>query len=530
MLPVSRTTYALPSPIDFPARIQAALGRLAGRVGACALLPPTARLLLAELVRCLDYKNPTEPIRIRNATLAAALNLSERTVGSLKCILERNGWITRHQVQSRRRGMQVADVWLSPLALTALGFSPPPVDIQGASNPQVQRKRRQPDADAYLIPQPSSKGHQASPEIVEKRSSSNRPLSQSELEHLERLQLLYGEDLEGMPEDVADMSALPPKLSRNVPPDLTLLSRLGLSDAAVYKLMGLASRKQCRLGHVVAVAGKAIQKARKVYSYVAKLLDSKRDWATAAASIRTLPEKCSVGDEVVGEAAYPRAEVLHADDAKQLAPETHERLAAGLLVDKEKGVAWRLVRGLIEEIPLFTLTLPKEATHLAHPSGLHQLVTNWRSTPRSKESYACLGRRLERGVADGRVVWCAEADIRQLAISVRNELDLMKSSIPAGHCVVNTLLGVAWRYVLGRLEQTPLRPYAGRTGHALPWALQLSADVERKVARDYAEGRAVVMTLNEVENFRPSYAVTPEQSMANEQITDVSSLISRLLK
>jgi hypothetical protein len=489
MLPVSRTTHALPSPIDFPARIQAALGRLAGRVGACALLPPTARLLLAELVRCLDYKVPTDSIRIRNATLAASLELSVRTIGSLKSALERSGWITRRQVQSRRRGMQVADIWLSPMALDALGFSAPPVDTSGVSSPQARRMRRQPAADAYLIPQPSSKGHQAAPANLAKEHASETPLSESELQHLRRLQSLYGEDLEGMVnEGEGGHHPIQRKLESRLPPDLSLLSQLGLSDAAVYKLMGIAARQKCRLGTVLAVAGRSIAKAKRVYSYVCKLLDSKKNWAALAsqASARTAGgDAAGLDDERT--TCSPSTELLSPSEAQELASEAHQALRAGYLVNKEEGMAWRLMEGVIEEFSL------SSTSHAHGVAALHRPLSSWSATVGGKAAYENLGKRLVRGLSDGSLICCPESDMAALTIAYRGEVARLHADATDGRCVVSVDKTMAWRYEQGRLQQTPVKALSTRNGFLLPWAAQLSKEVERRVARDLAEGRAVVM-------------------------------------
>jgi hypothetical protein len=131
------------------------------------------------VLRNVSARRPAEPVRIGNLTLAAALHTSDRTTRRIKASLEDKGWITRHQVKSRLRGMQVSDIWLTPHALLVLGLAPAnpadsaPPDASPASArssafepPEAESNgpgpQRRPDlSDALALPQPLSEGQRA---------------------------------------------------------------------------------------------------------------------------------------------------------------------------------------------------------------------------------------------------------------------------------------------------------------------------------------------------------------------------------
>lgn len=139
---------------DFPASIRLALARAAGcDGGGLEQLAAGERALLVRLVRNVSAAMPEDSVRIANPTLATALHVSERTIHRLKGGLEAKGWITRRQVQSRRRGMQISDVWLTRHALETLGLACP-VATDVATRPAPVRPQRPPGmADALQIPQ-----------------------------------------------------------------------------------------------------------------------------------------------------------------------------------------------------------------------------------------------------------------------------------------------------------------------------------------------------------------------------------------
>lgn len=127
MTVVSFETSGLNTPIqsqcrDFPRSISYALARIAGRVGRFNGLSLEARALLAEIVRCACVQRPLDPIRLSNAHLASCLGISPRSICRLKSVLEDGGWITRHQKQSRKHGMQILDMQLTFMCAEALGL------------------------------------------------------------------------------------------------------------------------------------------------------------------------------------------------------------------------------------------------------------------------------------------------------------------------------------------------------------------------------------------------------------------------
>lgn len=103
-----------------PFSIERAHALLGARRNECDLLSNNARLLLNELLRATNASDPRKSIRISTQTLCKHLRLSARTIYRIKSELEELGWITRHQLKSRRLGMQISDVFLTDLAIQRL--------------------------------------------------------------------------------------------------------------------------------------------------------------------------------------------------------------------------------------------------------------------------------------------------------------------------------------------------------------------------------------------------------------------------
>lgn len=390
--------------------------------------------------------------------------------------------------------MQIADVWLTRLALEALGLVGA-VDSFQRSNPQPSYMRRQYSADACLFPHPSSKGHQAAPGQLSQIQET--PLSQSEMEHLRYLQAIYGEDLIGM--DGEDEVPVEKNVQRSkVPKDVAVLVGLGLSEAAVFKLMGIAGKVGCRLADVVAVAGASIAKARRVYSYVLKLLGAKKDWGALAARSPTATE----GGQSGGTATNDKGEgvaVLSAAEAAHLGAEAHALIGDGCLVDKERGVAWTLNGGLLCEKPLRDLRYAG-ASRDVPASGARScdwLLVPWRSTSAGRDLYERKASSLVRDVEDGNLTPCSIAEAVEISISMGNEIAVLKQQVGHGLVLVNEDVRMVWRYFMGRLEQAASMPQQTRQGRAFQWAIQMSDEVERKIARDFAAGRATVLAEHE---------------------------------
>jgi hypothetical protein len=284
-------------------------------------------------------------------------------------------------------------------------------------------------------------------------------------------------------------------VSDRVPKDLQVLLTLGLSEAGIFKLMGMATKAKCRLGDVLAVAGKAISKAKRVFCYVRKLLSSKKDWAQLAEGARG--HKATQGDrEDAEEGGRIEVSTLSPGDAAELASEAHEVLGDGCLVDKEEGKVWKLSDGVIDELPLsiVALDLPGLRRNGAHiPEQLRFWFSKWRGDRFSKDRYERMGRSLVRRHRDGELLWCTFDDAVSLGARIEGEVGQLKAVTTVGKVVLNAAAGKAWRYQLGRLEQASLKPCMTRTGPVLQWAIQLDEGVEKRVARDLAEGRAVVV-------------------------------------
>jgi hypothetical protein len=190
-------TPAIKTPIkDFPGLIRTAIARASScDVGGLRELDPRERSLLVRVLRNVSARRPAEPVRIGNLTLAAALHTSDRTTRRVKASLEDKGWITRHQVKSRLRGMQVSDIWLTPHALLVLGLAPAnpadsaPTDASPASArsaafepPEAESNgpgpQRRPDlSDALALPQPLSEGQRAAaqPRLLAEPSLEQEP-------------------------------------------------------------------------------------------------------------------------------------------------------------------------------------------------------------------------------------------------------------------------------------------------------------------------------------------------------------------
>ena len=223
-------------PRQYPQRIALASERASDdRIPAIQAIDARARALLQKIVRSLPKDNPSESVRISNTTFAIAISASQRTVARLKGVLEASGFITRRQVQSRRCGMQVSDIWLTDMARQLLGLDTPAPKASASANV----------ANANCLSQSFSKRPPKEAQPVD----NFRPQPQKQ-----------------------------PK-SPNLPEDLHLLQDCSISPFGICKLMGMASKTGNRLGTIVQVAGKHILNANKPFSYVRKLIFSGKDWS-----------------------------------------------------------------------------------------------------------------------------------------------------------------------------------------------------------------------------------------------------------
>lgn len=316
---------------DFPPLIGRALSRISGCDGAgLSELNYQGRMLLARIVRNICVRKPEESVRVSNNCLAAGLGISDRTVRRIKISLEESGWITRHQKQSRRHGMQVSDIWLTPAALRTLGL------IADATATCVPPEKTQVTSVVTSVPHPavatvatvvpstpSEQSHSITGGCNEKISNSLHektfpPLdlekSKNDENEIKSSALAILADAHCISLDIQSSTkshpavdfelstgsteaqpheAQPKEFAKKkvfgdqsaLPDDVAILETKGLTRFAVFKLMGIATRKGKRLGQIVTAMGEGLFKARNLFSYVKKLIDVDRDWSTYKAPI-----------------------------------------------------------------------------------------------------------------------------------------------------------------------------------------------------------------------------------------------------
>lgn len=396
--PCGGNTCSLEPPIrDFPGLIRLALSRAAACDGAgLQQLDTGERALLVRLVRNVSAAAPEESVRIANPTLAAGLHVSERTIHRMKAGLEAKGWITRQQVQSRRRGMQISDVWLTRHALETLGLAEAvaPAALQETrASPSFQRPPKV--ADALLFSQSVSQrrpyGALEFPETETTalpdtgRSGNENPACCEAAQVATKAQIcLHGALLLSEPDKVLSIEMDPPAANGAVSPDLAeipaeaqplaveetcaqpldgspglheaalefpaqkpsisdashvlpddvrfLAVEGGVTVAGIRLLMGLATKAGTRLAHLLQVAKDSILKSRKPFAYVKKLLRSGKDWGALALGIQRLAE----------ERQQVRA---RASDLDQL----RAAMAEGLYSHAKRKFVWRVEFGTVHQ-------------------------------------------------------------------------------------------------------------------------------------------------------------------------------------
>lgn len=272
---------------DFPPIIRRALARAAG-CDSFGLRDLTGmeRMLLSRYIRNVNIRDVRKSVRVSALELSQALHVSDRTLLRIKTELIAKGWLVTHQVQSRRRGMQISDVSLTERALAVLGLLEglDPASVSAIFAEQVKNVEEKIDvtpdlADAFCLSQSFTKSHSLG-EPVE-ISAQNETL------------VAGGTPEEPKPVDqqVAVEAAQPlvtnpePDLgythTTDIPADLAVLESCNLSRFAIFKLMGLATRKGKRLSDVVkAMSKETLLGAKNLYSYMVKLLNVDRDWTT----------------------------------------------------------------------------------------------------------------------------------------------------------------------------------------------------------------------------------------------------------
>lgn len=286
-------------------------------------------MLLARIVRNVCVRKPQESVRVSNNCLAIGLGISDRTVRRIKADLEEAGWITRHQKQSRRHGMQVSDIWLTPVALHTLGLVSDtaatcvPTEKSQVTNTTTQvqlstvavdeivrptsiEQSQTVDAKTHILVKNAQCEKNSFTLDVEKLSSADGSFQASAsailadaccipLNIQSSTKSHSSEDFELSTESAETKISkmLPAEVNKKktfgtpsaLPEDVAVLETKGLTRFAVFKLMGIATRKGKRLGQIVTAMGEGLFKARNLFSYLNKLIDVERDWSTYKAPI-----------------------------------------------------------------------------------------------------------------------------------------------------------------------------------------------------------------------------------------------------
>lgn len=280
---------------DFPPIIRRALARATGCDG-CGLRDLTGmeRMLLSRYIRNVSIRDVRKSVRIGTVELSTALHVSDRTLLRIKTELIAKGWIATHQVQSRRRGMQISDVSLTERALAVLGLLddiPPPAasaNIAEQVKDVEEKNDVTPDlADAFCFSQSSTKSHSQGEPVeisIQNETTASESVVTPPQQAVQQVCEPTFPPLET--EFVAPSTrAADPEFgythNTDIPADLAILETSGLTRFAIFKLMGKATRKGKRLNDIVkAMSRETLLGAKNLYSYMVKLLEIDRDWTT----------------------------------------------------------------------------------------------------------------------------------------------------------------------------------------------------------------------------------------------------------
>lgn len=357
--------------VDFPERIQSAMYRLASRKYNTALPPlaPQEHLLLGELLRNVRVGDPTVSVRVANLTLGDVLERSARTVIRIKQRLVTKGWIRRDQDQSRVRGMQISDVWLTDQALDALGLRRRRAGEKPSERAGQRHESRSVDAsqtapaEDKLAPEMcrTQRAPLVSHACLTSQSFLKRPLTEDSGEQDGRANTVARIDpkqdagieqngvetrgarvavsVDAQPErqpstpSGATQPADQPADISDTPPDLALLRRLGISLAGIRQLMGMATRHGTRLGLIVQAAGALIEVSKKPFAYVRQLILSGRDWGAKCLDATRTEHAEAVQDHARTE------ERAFVDSVSQ----------GGLHTHAKGEFAWRVIGGVVHQ-------------------------------------------------------------------------------------------------------------------------------------------------------------------------------------
>lgn len=282
---------------DFPPIIRRALARATGCDG-CGLRDLTGmeRMLLSRYIRNVNIRDVRKSVRVSTLELSLALHVSDRTLLRIKTELIAKGWLVTHQVQSRRRGMQISDVSLTERALAVLGLleanDQPSASAKFAEQVKDVEEKNDvtPDlADAFCFSQSFTKSHShrepVEISIQTEKMDSDGVVTPPEPEQVDQkvCEATFPPlDIEVAQQPVQANEAEPElgyTHTTDIPADLAVLERGGLNRFAIFKLMGKATRKGKRLSDIVkAMSRETLLGAKNLYSYMVKLLDIDRDW------------------------------------------------------------------------------------------------------------------------------------------------------------------------------------------------------------------------------------------------------------
>ena len=122
----------------------------------------------------------------------------------------------------------------------------------------------------------------------------------------------------------------------DIPPDLAVLESGGLNRFAIFKLVGIATRKGKRLSDVVkAMSRETLLGAKNLYSYMVKLLAVDRDWTTYEAP--------AVARHAAQKAAAQRKHDLNA----ALQAITQACAVTGALTNLTRETYWKVENGAV---------------------------------------------------------------------------------------------------------------------------------------------------------------------------------------
>lgn len=203
-----------PGPIAPPRPYPPSIARAANlatdeRLASVSALSIKARLMLQRITRCINTSDVTQSVRVSRCRFADILGVSTKTISRIKAELENAGWIERHQIMSRRYGMQVGDIWLTPWALQELQLVAPgqldPVNMPVPSEDSIAIR-------AAVLPQQDPSLTKNVPRNVGEKCPTPYSLSQSLSERQpsgQSLQDVFQENTPNTPETVASAQKLP---------------------------------------------------------------------------------------------------------------------------------------------------------------------------------------------------------------------------------------------------------------------------------------------------------------------------------